>query len=140
MDITDIPLFAMLKSRMGYLTERQRVIAQNVANADTPNYMPQDLKPYSFQSHMAAVIAPPGPMSVAVTSPTHISHTATSPKPPTGRSRKTMDTETTLDGNSVVLEDEMLKLTDTRMSYEAAVSFYQKSLNLLKMAARPPGR
>ncbi|OYU70840.1 MAG: flagellar basal body rod protein FlgB [Alphaproteobacteria bacterium PA2] len=140
MDITDIPLFAMLKSRMGYLTERQRVIAQNVANADTPNYMPQDLKQYSFQSHMAAVAPPPGPMSVAVTSPMHIAHTATSPNPPKVRSRKTLDTETTLDGNSVVLEDEMLKLTDTRMNYEAAVSFYQKSLNLLKMAARPPSR
>ena len=66
MDITEIPLFAMLKSRMGYLTERQRVIAQNVANADTPNYLPQDLKPYSFQSHMAAAAAsqPPRPQLV----------------------------------------------------------------------------
>lgn len=140
MDITEIPLFAMLKSRMGYLTERQRVIAQNVANADTPKYLPQDLKPYSFQSHMAAVISQPGPMSVATTNPMHIAHTATSPNPPRVKSRKSMDTETTLDGNSVVLEDEMLKLTDTRMNYDAAVGFYQKSLNLLKMAARPPSR
>ena len=140
MDITDIPLFAMLKSRMGYLTERQRVIAQNVANADTPNYRPQDLKPYSFQSHMAATVDQPGPMSVATTNPMHIAHTATSPNPPKVKSNKSMDTETTLDGNSVVLEDEMLKLTDTRMNYDAAVGFYQKSLNLLKMAARPPSR
>lgn len=140
MDITDIPLFAMLKSRMGYLTERQRVIAQNVANADTPNYLPQDLKPYSFQTHMAAVINPPGAMSVAVTNPMHIPHTASGPNPPRVKTRKSIDTETTLDGNSVVLEDEMLKLTDTRMNYDAAVSFYQKSLNLLKLAAKPPGR
>ena len=89
MDITEIPLFAMLKSRMGYLTERQRVIAQNVANADTPNYLPQDLKPYSFQSHMAAAAASqPGPMSVAVTNPKHIAHTATSPNPHKVKSRK----------------------------------------------------
>ena len=141
MDITEIPLFAMLKSRMGYLTERQRVIAQNVANADTPNYLPQDVKPFSFQAHMAAAaVSQPGPMSVAVTNPMHIAHTATSPNPPKVKSRKSQDTETTLDGNSVVLEDEMLKLTDTRMNYDAAVCFYQKSLNLLKMAAKPPGR
>jgi len=139
MDITDIPLFAMLKSRMGYLTERQKVIAQNVANADTPRYQPQDLKPYSFQSHMAAAVSQSGPMSVAVTNPMHIAHTATSPNPPGVKSRKLADTETTLDGNSVVLEDEMLKLTDTRMNYDAAVGFYQKSLNLLRMATRAPG-
>ncbi|OXE35630.1 MAG: flagellar basal body rod protein FlgB [Phenylobacterium zucineum] len=140
MDITDIPLFAMLKSRMGYLTERQRVIAQNVANADTPNYLPQDLKPYSFQSHLAGAPSPPGPMSVTLTNPMHIAHTATSPSQIPVKAPKSMDTETTLDGNSVVLEDEMLKLTDTRMNYDAAVSFYQKSLNLLKMATKAPGR
>ena len=38
MDLGDIPLFAMLKSRLGYLSDRQRVIAENVANADTPGY------------------------------------------------------------------------------------------------------
>ena len=48
----DIPLFAMLKSRMGYLSQRQKVIAQNVANADTPGYRPSDLKPYSFQASL----------------------------------------------------------------------------------------
>jgi flagellar basal-body rod protein FlgB len=36
----DIPLFGMLKSRLGYLTERQKLVAQNVANADTPGYRP----------------------------------------------------------------------------------------------------
>lgn len=50
------------------------------------------------------------------------------------------DSETTLDGNSVVLEEEMLKMTDARMNYEAAIGFYQKSMNLLRMAGRAPGR
>ena len=52
MDIADIPIFAMLRSRMGYLSERQRVIAENVANADTPGYKPHDLKSFSFQARM----------------------------------------------------------------------------------------
>ena len=47
--------------------------------------------------------------------------------------------ETTLDGNSVVLEEEMMKMSDTRMNYDAAVSFYQKSLDLLRTAAKKPG-
>ncbi len=50
------------------------------------------------------------------------------------------DSETRLDGNGVVLEEEMMKLSDARMSYDAAVSFYQKSLGLLRMAAKAPGK
>ena len=44
MELGDIPLFAMLKSRLGYLSDRQRVIAENVANANTPGYQARDLK------------------------------------------------------------------------------------------------
>jgi flagellar basal-body rod protein FlgB len=47
---TTFPSFAMLKSRMGYLSQRQKVIAQNVANGDTPDYQPRDLKAYSFKA------------------------------------------------------------------------------------------
>ena len=50
------------------------------------------------------------------------------------------DSETTLDGNKVVLEDQMAKMTEARMDYEAAIGFYQKSLEMLRMAARPPGK
>ena len=48
----DIPLFGMLKSRLGYLADRQKVVAQNVANASTPGYAPRDLKAYSFQASL----------------------------------------------------------------------------------------
>ncbi len=50
------------------------------------------------------------------------------------------DSETTLDGNKVVLEDQMAKMTEARMDYEAAIGFYQKSLDMLRMAARAPGK
>jgi len=33
----------------------------------------------------------------------------------------------------------MMKLTESRMDYDAAVGFYQKSLDMLKLAARRPG-
>jgi flagellar basal-body rod protein FlgB len=38
------------------------------------------------------------------------------------------------------LEEQMMKMTDARMNYDAAVTFYQKSLGLLRMASRAPGR
>ena len=49
------------------------------------------------------------------------------------------NSEETLDGNGVVLEDEMVKLTNVRMDYDAAVGLYQQSLSMLKTAIREPG-
>ncbi|PXA82891.1 flagellar biosynthesis protein FlgB [Caulobacter sp. D4A] len=141
----DIPLFAMLKSRLGYLNERQKVVAQNVANADTPGYQPRDLKAYTFQASLDAQAtgssyrgggaAPVGPVKMLATSSGHMAPatTATPWRSPTGA-----DSETTLDGNSVSLEDQMLKMTDARMNYDAAVSFYQRSLAMLRTASRKP--
>ena len=136
MDLGGIPLFAMLRSRLGYLSERQRVIAENVSNSDTPGFRPQDLKPFTFESKVnIAMSAAGGP---AVTQPGHMAPPGA--RRPGVRSTRTHDSETTLDGNSVVLEDEMLKMTEARMNYDAAIGFYQKSLNMLRLAARPPGR
>jgi flagellar basal-body rod protein FlgB len=137
MDLSDIPLFAMLKSRMGYLSQRQRVIAENVANANTPGYAPRDLNAFTFQ---AQVQAAQGPGAMAVTEPGHMT------PPGAGKSASaqakpvvTRDSETTLDGNSVVLEEEMMKMGQARMDYDAAVSFYQKALNMITLATRAPG-
>ena len=138
MTLDGIPLFAMLKDRLGYLADRQRLIAENVANADTPGYAPRDLKPFTIvQAGMApAALAPVAPQT---TSPMHL----------TGRSAKgatrakpvaAPDSETTLNGNSVVLEEEMLKMSEARSDYDAAVGFYQKSLALLQLAVKRPGQ
>jgi flagellar basal-body rod protein FlgB len=142
MDIADIPLFSMLRSRLGYLSERQRVIAENVANADTPGYQPRDVKPFSFQAHMQASSPMSAAGGLAVTQPGHIAGAggkSAGAAVAGAKPQKTKDSETTVDGNSVVLEDEMMKLTQARMDYDAAVGFYQKSLDMLKLAIRRPG-
>ncbi|MDB5446563.1 MAG: flgB [Phenylobacterium sp.] len=142
MDLSQIPLFAMLRGRLGYLSERQQLIAGNVANADTPGFQPKDLKPFSFDAQMQALQTPDGAAAgPAVTQPGHMSlaqgasGSRSKFRPATAR-----DSETRLDGNSVVLEEEMMKMSDARMNYDAAISFYQKSLGLLRMAARAPGK
>jgi flagellar basal-body rod protein FlgB len=138
MDITQIPLFEMLRGRLGYLSERQRVISENVANSDTPGFAPRDLKPFNFQAQMQQASQAMTPM---VTQPGHMLPKNARTGAAAGvKSIKSKDSETTLDGNSVVLEEEMLKMTDARMNYEAAIGFYQKSMNLLRMAGRAPGR
>ena len=55
MTLNDIPLFAMLKGKMAYVSQRQTVIAQNVANADTPGYAPRDMKAFTFDQAMKGV-------------------------------------------------------------------------------------
>jgi flagellar basal-body rod protein FlgB len=140
MNLADIPLFSMLRGRMGHLGERQRLIAQNVANSETPGYQPQDVKAYSFQSQVRGVqMAQAG--APARTQAAHLSGTVNRTAASASfKAVRTKDSETTLDGNSVVLEEEMMKMSEARMAYDAAVGFYQKSLNLLRTAARPPGR
>ena len=49
------------------------------------------------------------------------------------------DSETTLDGNQVVLEEQMLKMNEARGDYDAAVGFYQKALSMLHEAVHKPG-
>ena len=137
MNLNEIPLFAMLKGRFSHLNERQRLISQNVANSDTPGYTPGDLKPYTFEAQVKAAQAG-GAASQAVTQPGHMTPASSRRSP--YKTVKAKDSETTLDGNSVVLEEEMLKMTEARMNYDAAIGFYQKSMGMLRMASRAPGR
>ncbi len=134
MTLDDIPVFAMLKARLGYLADRQQVIAQNVANSDTPGYTPKDLKPFVVPGGGGVgVIAP---IAVALTSPMHLS-----PPSVTGHGDQPVaapDSETTLNGNSVVLEDEMIRMTEARTNYDAAIGFYEQALNMIQTAAKEP--
>ena len=134
MALDDIPLMNMIKGKLGYLNQRQKLISENVANADTPGFAPRDLKPFTFAQHMASL----QPVSPEKTQAAHIGMT----KPPqeTWKAEDAPDSETRLDGNQVVLEDEMMKMSASRMDYDAAVGLYQQSLSLLRLAARRPGQ
>jgi flagellar basal-body rod protein FlgB len=142
MTLDDIPLFSALRSKLGYLAERQRVIAENVANADTPGYTARDLRPFTLQQAAPATAAATlQAVAPSMTSPMHIAGHAPRPRANSTltKPRETADSETTLDGNSVVLEEEMMKLSEARMDYDAVIGFYQKSLGLLRLATKRPG-
>ena len=55
-------------------------------------------------------------------------------------SKQSPDSESTLDGNAVVVEEQMMKIAETRMDFETMVGLYQKSLGLLRLATRSPTR
>jgi len=137
---SDIPLLSMLKGRLGYLNQRQKLIAQNVANSDTPGYAPKDLKPFKVQLALLGQTGPGAPpLAPVATAPGHFTggaSPAAAPFPADG----TSDSEVRLDGNKVVLEEEMMKMNDARMNYAATIDFYEKSLSMLQLAIRSPGK
>jgi len=140
MNLDAIPLFSALKSKLGYISERERLIAQNVANADTPGYAPQDLKPFTLPQQGPSV-GGTSTIEPVRTNPAHLAGTAPAAAGQGAwKAVSSADSETTLDGNKVVLEDQMAKMTEARLDYEAVIGFYQKSLEMLQMAARSPGR
>ena len=49
MDLSKVAVFRMTTGKMSWLTERQRVLSQNIANSDTPKYKPQDMKEVDFR-------------------------------------------------------------------------------------------
>lgn len=143
MDLSGIPLFSMLQNKLGYLSEREKLIAQNVANASTPGFTPKDLKPFDQQPGMSAQANAGVMAAVAQTSAgatlSGVTDRGGPQKPRVYAQVDAPDSETTLDGNQVVLEDQMLKMSEARSDYDAAIGFYQKALNMLHMAVHKPG-
>ena len=134
MGFADLPLLSQIKGRLTWLDERQRVIAQNVANSDTPGYVGRDLR---LPTDFAEALRRGAGVGMTRTNAMHIA-----PPGQTARfeAMSAPDSETTLDGNAVVVEEQMLKMAESRMAYDAAIGFYQKSMQMLRMAAKPPGR
>jgi flagellar basal-body rod protein FlgB len=136
---TGISLLDALHARMGWLSSRQKIVAENVANASTPGFKPHDLAAQDFGALMAGGgPGAEGQVGLMVTNAMHIQ--MQDPLPAGAREVTANDSETTMDGNSVVLEEQMLKMAESRQQFEAAVGFYEKSMSLVRMAIRAPGK
>ena len=129
MNLPDVPLLSMLRERMTWLNQRQDVLSQNVANADTPGYVSRDLKALDFEQALGAS----GSGSSMMT--TNARHIGLSPS----RSSKFEDHETpdqasNPNGNAVSLEMEMIKVSETQAQFQAAANLYAKAMTLMKTA------
>ncbi|MEK9647431.1 MAG: hypothetical protein VW547_17980 [Alphaproteobacteria bacterium] len=60
MDLPNPRLFSMTAKKLDWLSKRQIVLSQNLANADTPSYAPRDLKPLGFGDLLRRKDRPPG--------------------------------------------------------------------------------
>jgi flagellar basal-body rod protein FlgB len=128
MAISELPIFSMLRTKMQWHQERQRLLSENVANADTPFFKPRDLKAPEFERPTPVAMA----VSLARTDPGHLAGMGLSPS--RFRADRPGGFETRPAGNAVSLEEEMLKVAANQMDYQQAATLYAKSLGLLKMA------
>jgi flagellar basal-body rod protein FlgB len=132
MPISNIPIFAMLRARMQWHQERQRVLAENVANADTPNFRPRDLVPPKFDQAAPRPVATAA-IALARTDSGHLGGVA-------GGVAANFEVdhsggkEVRPTGNAVSLEDEMMKVASNQMDFQAATAVYSRSLGLIKTA------
>jgi flagellar basal-body rod protein FlgB len=128
-NLPDVPLFAMLKERMTWLHQRQDLLSQNVANADTPGYVARDLKALDFES---ALRKTSGGAAMMTTNARHIAIA------PTSASKfddvAAPDVASSPNGNAVSLEMEMIKVSDTQAQFQAAANLYAKAMTLMKTA------
>jgi flagellar basal-body rod protein FlgB len=133
--MTDLPLVSILKTRMHWQQSRQKLIAENVSNSDTPGFKPKDLKEISTRGGQAGGTDMRLSMGVAMTqtSPLHLA--AGGLEASSGTPEMTSRFETQPSGNGVNLETEMVKAADNQADYQLAVSLYQKSLAMLRTAA-----
>ncbi|MFN4281253.1 MAG: flagellar basal body rod protein FlgB [Alphaproteobacteria bacterium] len=131
MDFTKIPLFSAMNRRMSWLGQRQELLAQNVANADTPGYVAQDFKPQDFSDVLKSA-GSGAPLRMAATASGHIGFVSETGRAP--RAIKTPGPEKLMSGNAVTLEEEMMKTAQTAMDFQLTTNLYKKHISMIKTA------
>jgi flagellar basal-body rod protein FlgB len=132
MGITDIPILSMLRTRLDWSQARQRILADNVANADTPNFRGRDLAPLKFDD--PPLVAPNAVSGVTLTrtASSHMEGVGLSQSPFPNKNAPGYEVRPA--GNAVNLEEEMMKVAANQMDHQAAISLYSRSMGLLKTA------
>jgi flagellar basal-body rod protein FlgB len=137
MSFMNVDLFSVALQRMRHGAARQQIIAENVANADTPGHEARDLAAFDFGRELErarlgdAADAAGDPGALARTQPGHM---ATAPESGTGQVVATAAWEVLPRGEGVVLEQQMLALTETRLRHDAAAAYYRKTADLMRAA------
>ncbi len=135
MAFTDLPLFNVLRQNMSWLTNRQRVLSENIANADTPGFRARDISRPDFRAILRQASGGASG-SMLRTDPRHMSSSRATTTGGGLRIEDAPDSASKPNGNTVVLEDQMMRVAETQMNHQAAVGLYQKSLGILRMAVR----
>ncbi|MCA3003419.1 MAG: flagellar basal body rod protein FlgB [Rhodocyclaceae bacterium] len=125
-------------------SERQRVIASNIANADTPGFQARD---FNFREALSNVrretttsvsaFSADSTGSLAITNPRHLSNTTLSTSSFVGKGTQlkySMPIQGAFDGNTVDVHRETANFAENAVRYEAALRFLNGQIKTMGMA------
>lgn len=128
MAVTDLSVFQALKSKMKWHQVRQSVLAENIANSDTPEYKAREVKDFNF----ADLVERQSALETTRTKVGHISGIMSASS--SGKVEERDMFEVTPSGNNVVLEEQMMKVTENQMDFQAVSTLYSRGLGLIRTA------
>lgn len=146
MTTQNLTLLNAMVQKMDWVEERQKIIAQNIANADTPAYRPQDLTPLDFKTMLGNTsnklslksgVSGPAISGLATTNSAHMSVGGAAAS--AGKGQKKEDKtpyEVAPAGNAVVLEEQLLKMNENYTDHRFITNLYQKNIDMLKLAVK----
>jgi flagellar basal-body rod protein FlgB len=135
MNLLNLPVFKAMMGQMEWLNRRQSVLSENMANSDTPGYTPNDLQKIDFgelmKNEKSATAIHKAQLAAAENRTQSYDLTAA------GRNAEEIQAkgmETSPTGNSVVLEEQLIKVSETQIQYSMLTNLYRKQADMLRMA------
>ena len=141
----DLALLNAMYQKMDWIEARQKVLSENIANADTPGYSAQDLKPTEFKdmlqnSTSSLSLGAAGGMSSTTLSKTNGKHLGVggiSPSTQPSKPEKSKSTyEVSPTKNSVVLEEQLMKMNENMVDHRFITNLYQKNLDMIRQSTK----
>lgn len=129
MALQSSPLYSMIGDKMDWLAQRQRVISQNIANADTPGYRAKEIAELNFTQSLREAR---GALALQQTSDNHIPSPNQRETHRVGRQSRPYEVAPA--GNAVILEEQMMKMNETTADYNLATSLFKKYQGLYQVA------
>ena len=122
---TDLKIFHVARALAQHSGQRQAIIAQNVANSDTPGYKARDMA--SFHETLADISLATS-SELKATRASHLNFTKSHPRIAPQLERGLQEPS----GNSVSIEEEMMKAAEVTKKHSRALTIYQSSLRILR--------
>lgn len=130
MSFANTPILTMMANKMEWLSKRTELLAKNVANSDTPDYESQDLKEVGFAELLEDSQSASQPR---VTNANHLVGTTALGGP--FRAIDVVDQgASNLNGNTVSMEAQLVKLSGTQNDYQMTLNLYRKHMDMLRTA------
>lgn len=130
MSMGNLALFQGMKQKMDWLAQRHTVLAENVANADTPGYRSRDLKPLDFR----AMVKETPRVNMAATAENHLTGTRREPEFRVNQERVKNAYEISINQNGVSLEQQLTRVSQNQADFRLASGLYRQNITLMKLA------